>query len=45
MMVPDCQKRLAQAVEQLRCLLESNMSAQEEELYVKAKNLLNEIEA
>merc|ERR1712013_90377 len=45
MMVPDCQKRLAQSIEQLRSLLEQNQSACEDEIYVKAKNLLAEIEA
>ena len=43
MMVPECEGRLKAAIEKLTNLIENNKELSEEELYIKAKSALAEM--
>lgn len=45
MMVPDCQRRLAKAFEELKKILETEQDMKEIEDYVEAEKILQEAEA
>jgi tubulin-specific chaperone A len=44
-MVPDCQRRLAKAFDELKILLETETAVSESEEYISAKKILEEAEA
>lgn len=43
-MVPDCQRRLAKAFDELKILLETEAALSESEEYISAKKILEEAE-
>lgn len=45
MMVPDCQRRLVKAFDELKKILESEQDLKETESYVEAEKVLNEAES
>jgi len=45
MMIPDCQRRLVKAFDELKILLETEAALNESEEYIAAKKVLDEAEA
>jgi tubulin-specific chaperone A len=45
MMIPDCQRRLVKAFDELKTLLETEAALSEAEEYIAAKKVLDEVEA
>jgi tubulin-specific chaperone A len=45
MMIPDCQRRLVKAFDELKILLEAEAALSEKEEYIAAKKVLDEAEA
>ena len=45
MMIPDCQRRLVKAFDELKILLETEAALSESEEYIAAKKVLDEAEA